>query len=403
MSEALKEDNSGQYILKLLFASPCITITGLVSIMQKNVIHFIRHLAAIWLGLFIVMLPAQNILAAPAMVNGLPDLTKLVEKTAPAVVLIVMAANVEKEQKPESFGDFVNRIFGGEKKEKQRAIPEEIEKRKMGTGSGFLVSPDGYILTNQHVVDGMDALLIKMRNGQVFEAKVLGADQLSDVALLKIDSSSNFPYLKMGRSADVKAGQWVVAIGSPRGLEDSVSFGIVSNTSRDISLYYPSIQMDAAVNPGNSGGPAINMAGEVIGINSAIEPSAHHFAGISYAIPIDGALKVANDLGKYGKVKRGIIGIDIAKVDGKLAKHVGLSYTHGLQVVGVAKGSSAEKAGIKAKDILLRFNNRVLHYPLELVRLVGDSTAGTKAHFLVWREGREIDVPVMIATNIESK
>ena len=356
----------------------------------------------IWFGLFILAIPADKAFCAPAMMNGMPDLVPLVEKAAPAVVLIAVAVNVDQERKPESFGEFVGRIFGGKKEEKQTFFPEEIEKRQAGTGSGFLITPDGYILTNQHVVSGADELLVKMRNGRTFKAKVLGADQVTDVALLKINGGKNLPYLKMGKSANVKAGQWVMAIGSPRGFEDSVSLGIVSNVARDLGRYLHDIQMDVAVNPGNSGGPAINMAGEVIGINSAIYSETGLFAGISLAIPIDDALKVAEQLKKNGRVSRGYIGVGVDTVTGKMAKWAGLPYTQGVLVREVRKGFSAEKAGIEVNDIILQFNDSKLRRSIDLVRFVGKSEQGTIAHLLVWRKGRKINIPVMISSDIEN-
>ena len=352
-------------------------------------------------SLLFLAISVDKVFAAPAVKHGMPDLTPLVEKTAPAVVFIENAVNVEQERKPESFGEFVDRMFGGKKEEKQAVEPEEIEKRRAGTGSGFLISPDGYILSNQHVVANADKLLVKMRDGRVFEAKVLGADKMTDVALLKINSSSPLPYLKIGRSADVKAGQWVLAIGSPKGLEDSISFGMVSNAARDIGDYTNYIQMDAAVNPGNSGGAAINLKGEVIGINSAIITTTGGFMGISLAIPIDDALKVAAQLKRDGRVTRGHVGVIVGPVTGKLAKQSGLAYTHGVLIVGVEKGLSAEKAGIRKGDIILRFNDQLIYHFIELARLIGESKPGTMASLLVWRDGREIIVPIMIASNIK--
>ena len=372
-----------------------------LSILQMNLFHFVRQFARVCFGLSIIALSAGNVFAAPVTANGMPDLTPLVEKTAPAVVLIVNAVNVEQDRKQESFGEFVNRIFAG-KKETRSEVPEEIEKRGASTGSGFLISPDGYILSNQHVVADADELLVKMRDGRVFKAKVLGADEMTDVALLKINGGNHLPYLKMGRSADVRAGQWVMAIGSPKGLEDSVSFGIVSNAARDNGQYLHSIQMDAAVNHGNSGGAAINLKGEVIGINSAIITTTGGFMGISLAIPIDDALKVAEQLKKNGRVTRGYIGVGVDTVTGKMAKWAGLPYTQGVLVRDVRKGFSAEKAGIEVNDIILQFNDSKLCRAIDLVRFVGKSEQGTIAHLLVWREGRKINIPVMISSDTEN-
>ena len=193
-----------------------------------------------------------------------------------------------------------------------------------------------------------------------------------------------------------------MAIGSPRGFEDSVSLGIVSNVARDLGRYLHDIQMDVAVNPGNSGGPAINMAGEVIGINSAIYSETGLFAGISLAIPIDDALEVAEQLKKNGRVSRGYIGVGVDTVTGKMAKWAGLPYTQGVLVREVRKGFSAEKAGIEVNDIILQFNDSKLRRAIDLVRFVGKSERGTIAQLLVWREGRKINIPVMISSDIEN-
>ncbi|WP_462370208.1 S1C family serine protease [Oxalobacter formigenes] len=362
-----------------------------------NLFHFVRQCARVCLGLSIVALSAGNVFAAPVTVNGMPDLTPLVEKTSPAVVFIMNNVNVQPRRKPESFQEFVSRVFGEEKDQKRETLPEEKEKITAYGGSGFIISPDGYILTNQHVVEGADELVVKLKDNRYFKARLLGADKTTDVALLKISSKRDLPYLKMGKSANVKAGQWVVAIGSPRFMEDSVSFGVVSNKSRERGEYLPFIQMDVAVNPGNSGGPAINMAGEVIGINSQIVTKSGGFAGISLAIPIDDALKIANELKLNGSVTRGYVGIITSAMDAHLAKSMRFSYPNGVFVDGIEKGTPAERAGIEPRDIILQFNNRVLYHPLELIRLIGESKPGEIAHFQIWRSGKEFTIPVVIA------
>lgn len=327
----------------------------------------------------------------------MPDLTPLVEKTSPAVVFIMNKVNIEEQRRPESFQEFVYRVFGAKKDQKREASSRQKEKMLASGGSGFIISPDGYILTNQHVVEGADELVVKLKDNRIFRATLLGADKTTDVALLKISSSRDLPYLKMGKSANVKAGQWVVAIGSPHFMEDSVSFGVVSNKSRERGQYLPFIQMDVAVNHGNSGGPAINMAGEVIGINSRIVTDTGNFAGISLAIPIDDALKIANELKMNGSVTRGYIGIFTSVMDTRLAKSMHFSYPNGIFVDDIVKGAPAEKAGIKPRDIIIRFNNQLVYHPLELIRLIGESKPGTITHLHIWRSERELTVSVVIA------
>ncbi len=367
-------------------------------ILQMNLFHFVRQFARVCFGLSIMVLSAGNVFSAPVAANGMPDLTPLVEKTSPAVVFIMNNVNVQPRRKPESFLEFVSRVFGAENDRKGKTLPdEEKEKILASGGSGFIISPDGYILTNQHVVEGADELVVKLKDNRYFKARLLGADKTTDVALLKISSRSDLPYLKMGKSANVKAGQWVVAIGSPRFMEDSVSFGVVSNKSRDRGEYLPFIQMDVAVNPGNSGGPAINMAGEVIGINTRIVSKSGGFAGISLAIPIDDALKIAKELKMSGSVTRGYIGMTTSAMDTRLAKSMHFAYPNGVFVDGIKKGTPAERAGIEPRDIILQFNSHPVYHPLELIRLTGDSKPGEIVHLRIWRSGREFTVPVVIA------
>ncbi len=367
--------------------------------MQKNVTRFIRHFVLTWIGFFI-LIPFGNIFAAPVTSGGLPDLAPLVEKTTPAVVFIMNTVNLEEKKRPESFQEFISRIFGAKQDEKQADVSKAPEKVLASGGSGFIISPDGYILTNQHVVAGADELVVKMKDGRYFPAKLLGADKTTDVALLKISSKRVLPYLKMGKSSDVKAGQWVMAIGSPLFMEDSVSFGVVSNKSRERGEYLPFIQMDVAVNHGNSGGPAINMAGEVIGINSQIVSETGGFAGISLAIPIDDALKIAGELKKNGRVTRGYIGINTWAMDKQLSESMHFSHAYGVFISGVVKGTPADKAGLKPNDIILQFDNRKVSHPLELIRLTGESKPGTIKRLIVWRNGREFNVPIVIAKKI---
>lgn len=263
-------------------------------------------------------------------------------------------------------------------------------------GSGFIITADGYILTNHHVIDNADEVFVRLTDNREFKAKIIGSDKRTDVALLKIEGK-NLPVLKTGNSANIKVGEWVLAIGSPFALENTVTAGIISAKARDTGDYLPLIQTDVAVNPGNSGGPLINMAGEAIGINSQIYSRSGGYMGISFAIPIDEALRVSEQLKKTGKVTRGQIGIQVAEVSVETAKAMNLPNDRGVMVARVEKGSAAEKAGVEAGDIILKFNSQSIEKLSELPRLVGDSIPGTKVSLTVLRKGKSLVLPVTIS------
>ena len=256
-----------------------------------------------------------------------------------------------------------------------------------GQGSGFIVSPDGYILTNAHVVDHANEVRVRLTDRREFKAKVIGADKESDVALIKI-AAKNLPIVKLGNSRDAKVGEWVVAIGSPYGFENSVTAGIVSAKSRSLpdATYVPFIQTDVPVNPGNSGGPLFNLAGEVIGINSQIYTRTGGFQGLSFAIPIEVAMNVKDQLVKTGHVTRGHLGVTVQEVNATLADSFGLDRPRGALVASVDPGSPADKGGIKVGDIILEYNGNPIERSSDLPLLVANTAPGQKASVQVWRD-----------------
>ena len=294
------------------------------------------------------------------------------------------------------FQEYLFRFFGIPAPDGQLSGTQPQEQVRRGMGSGFIITADGYILTNHHVIDNADEVFVRLTDNREFKAKIIGSDKRTDVALLKIEGK-NLPVLKTGNSANIKVGEWVLAIGSPFALENTVTAGIISAKARDTGDYLPLIQTDVAVNPGNSGGPLINMAGEAIGINSQIYSRSGGYMGISFAIPIDEALRVSEQLKKTGKVTRGQIGIQVAEVSVETAKAMNLPNDRGVMVARVEKGSAAEKAGVEAGDIILKFNSQSIEKLSELPRLVGDSIPGTKVSLTVLRKGKSLVLPVTIS------
>ena len=266
-----------------------------------------------------------------------------------------------------------------------------------GLGSGFIVSPDGVILTNAHVVAEASEVMVKLTDKREFKAKVKGIDKLSDVAVLKIDAS-NLPAVKIGDPSQARVGEWVVAIGSPFGFENSVTAGIISAKSRSLpdEGYVPFLQTDVAVNPGNSGGPLFNMSGEVIGINSQIYSRSGGYQGLSFAIPIDVAIKVERQLLDHGKVSRGRLGVTIQEVNQQLADTFGLEKPVGALVSSVEKDSPAEKAGIEAGDVILKFNGKEITHSSELPPLVSELAPGSAASLELWRKGKTRNISMNV-------
>ncbi|MBC7729617.1 MAG: Do family serine endopeptidase, partial [Microbacteriaceae bacterium] len=270
------------------------------------------------------------------------------------------------------------------------------EPQQRGVGSGFILSADGYVMTNAHVVDGADELLVTLTDKREFKAKVIGLDKRTDVAVVKIEATG-LPAVKLGDVSRLKVGEWVMAIGSPFGLENSVTAGIVSAKARDTGDYLPFIQTDVAINPGNSGGPLINMRGEVVGINSQIYSRSGGFMGISFAIPIDEASRVADQLRAGGRVIRGRIGVTIAPVTKEVAESIGLGRGAGALVRGAESGGPADKAGSEAGDIITKVDGKVIEKSGDLPRLVGAAKPGGKTVLQVFRRGGYKDVTVTVA------
>lgn len=347
--------------------------------------------------------PAEPAHAQSAVVRGLPDFTELVEQVGPSVVNI---RTVEKvSSRPGSAGmdeemlEFFKR-FGlpmpniPRQQRPQRPQPDEEQPR--GVGSGFILTSDGYVMTNAHVVDGADEVLVTLTDKREFKAKIVGADKRTDVAVVKIDATG-LPAVKVGDVSRLKVGEWVMAIGSPFGLENTVTAGIVSAKQRDTGDYLPFIQTDVAINPGNSGGPLINMRGEVVGINSQIYSRSGGFMGISFAIPMDEAIRVSDQLRATGRVTRGRIGVQIGPVTKDVAESIGLGKPQGALVSAVEAGSPAEKAGVEAGDVITRFDGKAIDKVADLPRLVGNTKPGTKSALTVFRRGSQRDLAITIA------
>jgi len=342
--------------------------------------------------------------AAPVkapLVTGLPDFTDLIEAVGPAVVNIRTTEKLKQGQGAggdEEMQEFLRRFFGNQvprpAPRNRRGVPQDEEVQR-GVGSGFIISNDGYVLTNAHVVAGADEVLVTLTDRREFKARVLGADTRTDVALLKVEAA-NLPRLAMGDSGKIRVGEWVIAIGSPFNLDNTVTAGIISAKSRDTGDYLPLIQSDVAVNPGNSGGPLINMRGEVIGINSQIATLSGGYNGISFAVPIDEVMRVADQLKKSGKVTRGRLGVEIGEVSKEVAESLGLGKARGVEVARVEAGGPAEKGGIKVGDIILKFNGALIERTGDLPRLVGSTPVGSRAVVTVWRKGAQQDIAVSI-------
>ncbi|UVW27426.1 DegQ family serine endoprotease [Massilia sp. H6] len=353
--------------------------------------------------------------AAPVqapVVTGLPDFSDLIDKVGPAVVNIRTTERIQRNggaPAEEEMQEFLRRFFGGQmplprgrRGTPGQGAPGAEQQITRGVGSGFIISGDGFVLTNAHVVEGADEVTVTLTDRREFKAKVLGADRRSDVALLKL-SAANLPYLRTGDSSKIRVGEWVVAIGSPFNLDNTVTAGIISAKSRDTGEYLPLIQSDVAVNPGNSGGPLINMRGEVIGINSQIATLSGAYNGISFAVPIDEVMRVADQLKTTGRVTRGRLGVQISEVTRDVAESLGLGKARGAEVSMVEAGGPAEKGGIKVGDIILKFNGQPIETTRDLPRLVGASKVGSRAEVTVWRRGAQIELPVTIVELQEEK
>ncbi len=350
-----------------------------------------RALAALWLAVFCA--------TALAQARELPDFTRLVDDQGNAVVNISTTQAVRRSSAPQAPGiedeevlEFFRRFIPRQQPGQPAPRPES-----RSLGSGFIISADGYILTNAHVVDGADEINVRFTDKREYKAKVIGADRRTDVALIKVDAA-NLPAVRFGDPTKLKVGEWVVAIGSPFGFENTVTAGIVSAKGRSLpqETFVPFIQTDVAINPGNSGGPLFNMRGEVVGINSQIYSRTGGFMGLSFAIPIDVALDIQKQLREKGRVARGRIGVVIQEVTRDLATSFGLDRPRGALVNSVEKGSPADKAGVEATDIILSFDGKPVESQSDLPRIVGSTRPGAQSAVEVWRKGAKRNLSLTV-------
>lgn len=341
-----------------------------------------------------------------AQTRSLPDFTELAERQGAAVVNISTTQVLrgrdavplpfdENDPMFDFFRHFMPRQPNG-------SAPREFENRSLG--SGFILSADGYVLTNAHVVEAADEITVRLTDKREFKAKVIGADKRTDVALIKIEAN-NLPVVRLGDPNQLKVGEWVVAIGSPFGFDNSVTAGIVSAKGRSLPQenYVPFIQTDVAINPGNSGGPLFNMRGEVVGINSQIYSRSGGYMGLSFSIPIDVAMEVQNQLRTHGKVSRGRLGVVIQEVSRELADSLGLARPMGAIVNAVEAGGPAEKSGLEPGDVILKFDGKSINSSADLPRLVGATKPGTRSTLQVWRKGATRDIGVVVGEMQEEK
>ncbi len=346
-------------------------------------------------------------LAAHSQARALPDFTDLVEQVGPSVVNIRTSEKVSihpnqggpnEEEMLDFFRRFGLPIPNIPKQAPHKSQPQQPqeEEQPKGVGSGFILSSDGLIMTNAHVVDGADEVLVTLTDKREFKAKIIGADKRSDVALVKIEATG-LSAVKVGDVSKLRVGEWVMAIGSPFGLENSVTAGIVSAKMRDTGEYLPFIQTDVAINPGNSGGPLINMRGEVVGINSQIYSRSGGYMGISFSIPMDEAIRVSDQLRSSGRVSRGRMGVQIDQVSKDVAESIGLGKPVGALVRSVEAGSPAEKGGVEAGDIITKFDGKAIDKSSDLPRIVGATKPGTKSTVSVFRRGATKDLSVVIS------
>ena len=352
--------------------------------------------------------PVFSLGQAQAQTRTLPDFTDLVELVGPSVVnirtidkAVPQSAAQPADPQDEEMQELFRRFFGmpppgsGPRQQKPNRPQQQPEDQPRGVGSGFILTADGIIMTNAHVVDGAEQVIVTLTDKREFVARIIGADRRTDVAVVKIEASG-LPPVKLGDPNRLKVGEWVMAIGSPFGLENTVTAGIVSAKGRDTGDYLPFIQTDVAINPGNSGGPLINMRGEVIGINSQIYSRSGGFMGISFAIPIDEAANVSNQLRATGRVQRGRLGVGIGEVSKEVAESLGMAKPQGAFVSSVEPGSPAEKAGIEAGDIILKFDGKTIEKSSDLPRTVGGTKPGTHSNLSLLRRGVTKDISITV-------
>jgi len=342
--------------------------------------------------------------ATPAVTQGLPDFVGLAKRVGPSVVN-VSTTQIRKTAQGSPFpfdsddpmSQFWQRFFGGR-------VPGG-QQRLNGVGSGFIIDKNGTILTNFHVVDGAQKIVVTLSDGKNYDAKVIGKDQKTDIAVIKIDAGDNLPAVTLGDSDRLEVGEWVMAIGNPFGLDHTVTSGIVSAKGRQIGSgpYDNFIQTDASINPGNSGGPLINLRGEVVGINTAIFSQSGGNIGIGFAIPTNSVKELLPQLRDKGKVVRGYLGTTVQRITPEIAESLGLKESNGALVADVVKGSPAERAGIKTGDIIVEFNRKEIKDSADLPAVVARVTPGTTVPLKVVRDGKQVSLPITVGEMKENE
>jgi serine protease Do len=346
--------------------------------------------------------PAAAVAAsATATAGALPNFADLVAKHGPAVVQISTTQSAEKVSMGERGTPDLSEMFPNFRG--FRGMPQPDQGPAQGVGSGFIVNPDGIILTNAHVVANADEVTVRLTDKREFKAKVLGSDKVTDVAVLKIEAK-DLPSVKVGNPDTTRVGDWVVAIGTPFGLDNTVTSGIVSAKARALpgDAAVPFIQTDAAVNPGNSGGPLFNMNGEVIGINSQIFSRSGGYMGLAFAVPIDVAMNVKDQIQQYGKVQHGRLGVTIQEVNTALAENFGMKKAEGALVSSLAKDSAGAKAGLEPGDVILKFDGKAISRSAELPPMVAAVKPGAKVTLEVWRDGKSKELTATIGSTEDS-
>ncbi len=365
--------------------------------------RWMARLALLLLVTTVALGAALQPLPAAAQTVQLPDFTELAERVGPSVVNIRTTERAGRagpggaEVDP-NIEEFFRR-FGipmPGRPDPRRGPREDEEPQQRGVGSGFILSSDGFIMTNAHVVDGADEVIVTLTDKRELKARIIGTDKRTDVAVVKIDATG-LPAVKIGDVGRLRVGEWVMAIGSPFGLDNTVTAGIVSAKQRDTGDYLNFIQTDVAINPGNSGGPLLNLRGEVVGINSQIYSRSGGYQGISFAIPIDDAMRVADQLRTTGRVVRGRIGVQISQVTKEVAESIGLGKPTGALVQSVEKDGPADKAGVEAGDIITKVDGKTVEKSGDLPRIIGNTKPGTKATLQVFRRGATKELTVAIA------
>ncbi len=360
--------------------------------MNVSICSYLKKVFSAWPLIFLFV-------TVSAFSADLPDFTKMVEKYSPAVVNVstIQHADTSGNANAPDMDELFRRFFPDGRNPFPRNSPFR-ERRSLG--SGFIISTDGYILTNNHVVDHADEVIVRLNDRRELEAKVIGTDPRSDIALLKVEGD-NLPTVKLGHSDNLKVGEWVLAIGSPFGFDYSVTAGIVSARGRSLPTengenYVPFIQTDVAINPGNSGGPLFNLQGEVVGINSQIYTRSGGFMGVSFAIPIDVVMEVVDQLKQEGRVSRGWLGVVIQEVNRDLAETFGLDKPQGALVTRVLEDGPADKAGVQVGDIIMSFNGEEIQRSADLPHVVGRTKVGNTADMQVMREGKSVLLKVEV-------